>query len=152
VALEALFAVALGAAFGPGAVLFFFVQAFVAISLLEVVNYLEHYGMERRKLAGGGYEKVSPLHSWNASHRLTNYFLFNLQRHSDHHAGPARRYQILRHFSESPQLPNGYAGMVMLALVPPLWRKVMDNRVLTFRARHSNVNPQPAEPPGTPAA
>ena len=86
------------------------------------------------------YERVSPLHSWNSSHRMTNYFLFNLQRHSDHHASPGRRYQTLRHFNESPQLPNGYAGMVLLALVPPLWRRVMDPKVEAFRER-SGANP-----------
>ena len=120
-------------AFGFGAVFFFIAQSLVAVSLLEVVNYLEHYGMERRKLEDGRYEKVTPLHSWNASHWVTNHFLFNLQRHSDHHASPAHRYQLLRHFEESPQLPNGYAGMVLLALVPPLWRRVMDGRVEAFR-------------------
>jgi len=105
--------------FGFGAVIFFVVQAFIAISLLEVVNYLEHYGMERKQLEDGRYEKVNPQHSWNSSHWMTNYFLFNLQRHSDHHASPQRRYQLLRHFDQSPQLPNGYAGMVVLALIPP---------------------------------
>ena len=133
--LEVAFVAALGWAFGPGAVVFFFVQSFVAVSLLEVVNYLEHYGMERGKLPDGRYEKVTPLHSWNASHRVTNFFLFNLQRHSDHHAGPARRYQVLRHHDESPQLPNGYAAMVLVALVPPLWRRIMDHRLEAFRAK-----------------
>ncbi len=130
---EILIVVAMGWLFGIGGIAFFFVQSLVAISLLEVVNYLEHYGMERRKLEDGQYEKVTPLHSWNASHWVTNRFLFNLQRHSDHHAKPGRRYQLLRHFKESPQLPNGYAGMVLLALVPPLWRWVMDDRVRAFR-------------------
>jgi alkane 1-monooxygenase len=131
-AAEILILVGLGWAFGVGAILYFLVQSFVAVSLLEVVNYLEHYGMQRRLLENGKYEKVTPLHSWNSSHWVTNYFLFNLQRHSDHHARPNRRYQVLRHFGESPQLPNGYAGMVLLALCPPLWRKVMDNRVEEF--------------------
>jgi alkane 1-monooxygenase len=115
--------------FGFGAVLFFLAQSLVAVSLLEAVNYLEHYGMERKRLEDGRYEKVKPEHSWNSSHRITNYFLFNLQRHSDHHYRPNRRYQILRDFGQSPQLPNGYAGMVLLTLVPPLWRRVMDKRL-----------------------
>lgn len=134
-ALEVILVAGLAWAFGFGAVLFFLVQGLIAVSLLEVVNYLEHYGMERGKLEDGRYEKVTPLHSWNASHWITNYFLFNLQRHSDHHASPAHRYQLLRHFDRSPQLPNGYAGMVLLALVPPLWRKIMDGRVEAFRTK-----------------
>jgi len=117
---------------GFGAVLFFLAQSLIAVSLLEAVNYLEHYGMERKRLEDGSYEKVRPEHSWNASHRITNYFLFNLQRHSDHHYRPNRRYQILRHFGQSPQLPNGYAGMVLLTLVPRLWRRVMDRRLEAF--------------------
>jgi len=129
VAIELVIAAALWWSFGFGAVLFFLAQSLVAVSLLEAVNYLEHYGMERRTLEDGRYEKVKPEHSWNASHRITNYFLFNLQRHSDHHYRPNRRYQILRDFGQSPQLPNGYAGMVLLALVPPLWRWVMDKRL-----------------------
>jgi len=133
-ALEAAFVLALAWAFGGWAILFFLAQSLVAVSLLEVVNYVEHYGMLRKKLPDGRYEKVTPLHSWNASHRVTNYFLFNLQRHSDHHAGPARRYQTLRHFEESPQLPNGYAGMVVLAMIPRLWRKIMDARLQAFAA------------------
>jgi len=127
--------IGVGLAFGPGALVFLFIQGFVAIALLEVVNYIEHYGMERQRLENGRYEKVNPRHSWNASHWMTNYFLFNLQRHSDHHAHPNRRYQLLRHFEESPQLPNGYAGMVLLALVPPVWRKVMDNRLAAYSSQ-----------------
>jgi alkane 1-monooxygenase len=127
--IELLIAAALGWWFGFGAVLFFLAQSFVAVSLLEAVNYLEHYGMLRPKGSDGRYEKVLPIHSWNSAHRLTNYFLFNLQRHSDHHYRPNRRYQILRDFRESPQLPNGYAGMVLLTLVPPLWRRIMDRRL-----------------------
>lgn len=123
----------LGLLFGAQAAGFFFMQSVVAFSLLEVVNYLEHYGLERRELAPGKYERVSPLHSWNANHRVTNGFLIMLQRHSDHHANAQRRYQTLRHFETSPQLPTGYAGMVVLALLPPLWFKVMDPRVHAFR-------------------
>jgi alkane 1-monooxygenase len=141
-AAEAALVIALWYAFGFGAVIFFAVQAFIAISLLEVVNYLEHYGMERHLREDGRYEKVSPQHSWNSSHWMTNYFLFNLQRHSDHHASPGRRYQVLRHFNQAPQLPNGYAGMVLLALVPPLWRKVMDPKVDAHRKSLSEESVQ----------
>lgn len=114
---------------GPLAVLFFFVQAAVAVLLLELVNYIEHYGLQRDQREDGRYEKVRPEHSWNASEMVTNSFLFQLQRHSDHHAYPTRRYQTLRHWEQAPQLPTGYAGMILLALCPPLWRRVMDPRV-----------------------
>lgn len=124
----AMVAVAWKLAGGTGLALFFG-QSAVAILLLEVVNYVEHYGLERKPRADGGYERVDVTHSWNASERFTNWFLFNLQRHSHHHVAHHRRYQALRHFDESPQLPTGYAGMVLLALVPPLWRRVMDERL-----------------------
>lgn len=131
-ALQAGLAGGLGFAFGWLATVYFLIQSVIAFSLLEVVNYIEHYGLRRREIAPGRYEKVTELHSWNASHLLTNYFLFELQRHSDHHAHAQRRYQVLRHFEESPQLPTGYAGMVLLALVPPLWHRVMDRRVQAY--------------------
>ncbi len=145
VLIELLLVAALWWSFGFGAVLFFLAQSFVAVSLLEAVNYLEHYGMERKRLPDGRYEKVRPWHSWNSGHRLTNYFLFNLQRHSDHHYRPNRRYQILRDSRQSPQLPNGYAGMVMLALFPPLWRRAMDRRLeRTRRAAEESGLDNPA--------
>jgi alkane 1-monooxygenase len=106
------------------------VQALYAITLLEVVNYLEHYGLLRQKDSAGGYERCSPEHSWNSNHVVGNILLYQLQRHSDHHANPARPYQMLRHFDNSPQLPSGYASMLLLAYVPPLWFAVMDKRVL----------------------
>lgn len=134
-AAQILFVLALGFVFGHLAVPFYFLQAAVAVGLLEAVNYLEHYGLERKIGGDGKPERVTPVHSWNSSARITNYYLFNLQRHSDHHANPARRYQVLRHFDESPQLPTGYAALVPLALVPPLWRMVMDKRVLAHRRR-----------------
>lgn len=122
---------------GASAALVVVVQAVLGFSLLEIVNYLEHYGLERRKLPNGKYERVTPLHSWNSNHLVTNGFLYHLQRHSDHHAWPARRYQTLRNFSEAPQLPTGYAGMIWLAAIPPLWFRVMDRRVLEFRERQA---------------
>jgi alkane 1-monooxygenase len=107
-------------------------QALYAISLLEVVNYLEHYGLLREKEAPGStrFERCGPQHSWNSNHTVTNLLLYQLQRHSDHHAHPARQFQALRHFDSSPQLPSGYASMLLLAYVPPLWFAVMDPRVL----------------------
>ncbi len=120
---------------GAVGVAFFLVQALVAVVLLEVINYVEHYGLERRLLPSGRYERVTPRHSWNAAHRLTNWYLFNLQRHADHHDVASRPYWLLRHVPDSPQLPAGYATMCLLALVPPLWRRVMDPRVAAWRAR-----------------
>lgn len=132
--LSALMAVGFGIAFGWIGVAYFLGQSFIAFTLLEIVNYVEHYGLHRRKLDNGRYERTTPEHSWNSNFLLTNLFLFHLQRHSDHHANAKRRYQVLRHFDDSPQLPNGYAGMVVLALVPPLWKAVMNPRVRAYYA------------------
>ncbi|MGV0836172.1 alkane 1-monooxygenase [Mycolicibacterium thermoresistibile] len=116
--------------FGIGVLPWLIAQALLGCCLLEAVNYIEHYGLRRRRLAGGRYEPVRPEHSWNSNAVLTNLFLFQLQRHSDHHAHPLRRYQLLRHTDEAPQLPAGYAEMLLLALIPPRWRRVMDPLVL----------------------
>ncbi|WP_324251246.1 fatty acid desaturase [Nocardioides sp. Leaf374] len=124
-------------------------QAVVGFSLLEVVNYMEHYGMLRQKVgARQRYERVDPSHSWNSNNIATNVLLYHLQRHSDHHANPTRRYQTLRDFEESPVLPTGYAGMIVLALVPPLFRRVMDPRVLAHfdgDVTRANVHPSKRE-------
>ena len=111
---------------------FFFAQSILAFTLLELVNYVEHYGIVRREISPGRYERVNPLHSWNASHMVSNFFLFQLQRHSDHHAFAYKRYQVLNHYDESPQLPFGYPTMIMTALVPPLWFKMMNSRLEVF--------------------
>ncbi|MFN7150258.1 MAG: alkane 1-monooxygenase [Microthrixaceae bacterium] len=118
------------AVFGVKIVPFLVIQAVFGFSLLEVVNYLEHYGLQRQKNESGRYERCNPQHSWNSNHVASNVILYNLERHSDHHAHPTRRYQALRHFDESPQLPSGYGLMLGLAYIPPLWRAVMDRRVL----------------------
>ena len=118
------------AVFGIGLLPYLVLQAVVGIWLLESVNYLEHYGMRRRRLESGRYERVDPSHSWNSNNIGTNVLLYHLQRHSDHHANPTRRYQTLRDFPESPVLPTGYAGMIVLTWVPALWRAVMDPKVL----------------------
>ncbi|WP_297799415.1 alkane 1-monooxygenase [Arenimonas sp. GDDSR-1] len=118
---------------GGTGLLFFLAQGVLAAATLEVINYVEHYGLERRK-SDAGYERTTHLHSWNSSFALSNAMLFNLQRHSDHHAYPKRRYGILRHFDDSPQLPAGYPTMFLLALCPPLWKRVMDTRVQAHRA------------------
>jgi len=132
--LAALVIAGLGA--GAPAVGFLLAQALVAITLLELVNYLEHYGLRRRRAGDGRYERVGQQHSWNSSHRLSNWMTFNLQRHSHHHAQVTRHYQELEHAPDAPQLPAGYAGMVLLALVPPLWRRVMDPRLAEWQQVH----------------
>ncbi|WP_230209338.1 alkane 1-monooxygenase [Nostocoides sp. HKS02] len=121
---------ALLAAFGWNLLPYLMIQAVMGVLLLETVNYLEHYGMRRQRVNGGRYERVDPSHSWNSNNLATNVLLYHLQRHSDHHANPTRRYQALRDFPESPVLPTGYAGMIVLALVPWAWRRVMDPLVL----------------------
>jgi alkane 1-monooxygenase len=121
---------ALMLAFGWQILPYLVLQAAVGIWLLESVNYLEHYGMKRDKLESGRYERVNPSHSWNSNNIGTNVLLYHLQRHSDHHANPTRRYQALRDFAEAPVLPTGYAGMIVVTWVPAIWRGVMDERVL----------------------
>jgi alkane 1-monooxygenase len=124
---------ALVAWLGVGILPYLVIQAVVGFTLLEVVNYMEHYGMLRQKVGIGErqrYERVDPSHSWNSNNIATNVLLYHLQRHSDHHANPTRRYQTLRDYEESPVLPTGYAGMIVLAIVPAVWRRVMDPRVL----------------------
>lgn len=110
-------------------------QAFVAIWQLELVNYIEHYGLTRKHLGDGKYEHVLPRHSWNAAHKASNWLLINLQRHSDHHYKPDRRFPLLQNYTEAdaPQLPYGYPVMTMAAMVPPIWRRVMNPRVRRWR-------------------
>ena len=113
----------------------FLVQAGVAIWQLELVNYVEHYGLTRKHLGDGKYEHVKPQHSWNAAHKASNWLLINLQRHSDHHYKPDRRFPLLQNYGddEAPQLPYGYPVMTMLAMIPPLWRRYMNPRVRRWR-------------------
>ena len=132
--------------FGPVVIPFLIIQAIYGFSLLETVNYLEHYGLMRQKTASGRYERCAPAHSWNSDHIVTNIFLYHLQRHSDHHANPTRRYQTLRSMDGAPNLPSGYASMITLAYFPPLWRKVMDHRVLDhYDGDITRVNIQPGK-------
>ena len=127
-----LLAVLLGGWSGVG---LFLVQAGVAIWQLELVNYIEHYGLTRKHLGDSKYEHVQPHHSWNAAHKASNWLLINLQRHSDHHYKPDRRFAVLQNYGpdKAPQLPHGYPVMTMLAMVPPLWRGVMNPRVRRWR-------------------
>lgn len=110
-------------------------QAWIAIWQLELVNYIEHYGLTRKHLGDSKYEHVKPQHSWNAAHKASNWLLINLQRHSDHHYKPDRRFPLLQNYTEAdaPQLPYGYPLMTMAAMVPPVWRRVMNPRVRRWR-------------------
>ena len=119
--------------------LYFVVQSTIAILSLECVNYIEHYGIMRKEIAPNKYEKVNPLHSWNANHYYSNLMLFHLQRHSDHHAYASRPYQVLRHFDESPQLPYGYTMMIMMSLVPSVWFRVMNKRLEEWQSKGYNA-------------
>ena len=101
--------------------------------MLEIVNYVEHYGLERRHLSGEKFERVQPHHSWSSTHRITGLLLFGLPRHADHHFLASRPYSILRNHANAPQLPAGYATMFLVALVPPLWFNIMNPRVQAVR-------------------
>lgn len=124
--------VGIGYLFGVTAMLSFMSSALIGILLLETVNYIEHYGLRRQK-KGNIYERTSPVHSWNSNHPLGRLMLFELSRHSDHHYIASRKYQSLRHFEESPQMPTGYPGMMLLSLLPPLWFRVMHRRIQMYR-------------------
>lgn len=115
---------------GPVIAPYLLLQAAIGAGLLETVNFIEHYGLLREKRPDGRYRRCSPRDSWNSDRLVTNIFMFHLQRHSDHHANPGRRYQTLRSCEQAPQLPAGYATMVLLAVFPRVWRRVMDKRVL----------------------
>jgi len=117
---------------GPKIIVFVLAASFWANFQLTSANYIEHYGIARLRLGDGRYEPCKPQHSWNSNHLISNWALFQLQRHSDHHAHAARRYQCLRNFEGIPQLPSGYFGMFLLAYVPPLWFRVMDRRLLAL--------------------
>lgn len=134
-------------AFGPVMLPFLAVHNLCAWWQLTSANYVEHYGLLRRRDADGRYERCLPRHSWNSNHRVSNLSLFHLERHSDHHANPQRRYQSLRHFPDLPTLPTGYFGCYLLAWVPPLWFRVMDSRLLALPhvdGRLDRVNIDPA--------
>jgi alkane 1-monooxygenase len=122
-------------AFGPVGAAAFVGAALIGVLLLETVNYVEHYGLARTRNAEGRWERVRPAHSWTSDRPLSRAFLFDLTRHADHHANPGRPYPVLRHFEDAPELPTGYAGMIMLALFPPIFRAVMDRHVAAEAAR-----------------
>ncbi|NEK22676.1 alkane 1-monooxygenase [Sulfitobacter sp. JBTF-M27] len=120
---------------GWSGLVLFLVQVGVAIWQLELVNYIEHYGLTRKHLGDGKYEHVQPRHSWNAAHKASNWLLINLQRHSDHHYKPDRRFPVLQNYApeDAPQLPFGYPVMTIAAMVPPIWRRMMNPRVRRWR-------------------
>lgn len=126
--------IGIGLVWGWFAMLCFVAAATVGFLLLETVNYIEHYGLRRKKIDGEYYEKVMPIHSWNSNHPIGRIMLFELTRHSDHHYMASRKYQVLRHFDHSPQMPTGYPGMMVLALFPPLWFKVMHKHIDKYKA------------------
>ncbi len=128
---QAVLVAGIGLGLGPLGLAAFVGQAVVAVLMLETINYIEHYGLIRAEVAPGRFERVRPEHSWNSSHRVSNWMLLNLARHSDHHAFPARPFTELRHHDDVPQLPCGYSAMLLLATIPPLWFRVMDPRVRT---------------------
>lgn len=130
--IQVLYLLGIGLYFGWMMIPFAVAIAIVGFLQLETVNYVEHYGLRRKKLASGRYENVSPLHSWNSNHALGRIFLYELTRHSDHHFKASRKYQVLRHFDDSPQLPYGYPGSMLLAMLPPLWFKRMNHLVEKF--------------------
>lgn len=135
---------ALVAALGWQILPFLLLSAFWGAFQLTSANYLEHYGLLRRKLENGRYEVCQPHHSWNSNHLFSNWALFHLQRHSDHHAHPTRRYQSLRNFPDLPRLPSGYFGMFLLAYVPPLWFRLMNPRLIeAVQGDAARINFQP---------
>jgi alkane 1-monooxygenase len=133
---------------GTRAIPFLIGQGAYGASLLEVINYVEHYGLKREKLANGKYVRTSPEHSWNSNNIVTNLFLYQLQRHSDHHAHPSRSFQALRHFDNAPQLPGGYASMLLPAYFPSWWYSLMDKRVVEHYngdLSKANIDPERRE-------
>ena len=115
--------------FGKTIILYFLIAAFIGILLLETVNYVEHYGLVRKKKENGLYERAMPWHSWNSNHPIGRIMLFELSRHSDHHYLASKKYQLLEHHDDAPQLPTGYPGSMLLALVPILWFAVMNAKI-----------------------
>ena len=127
--IQLLFVAAIYIFFGLQVTLYYLSAAAIGIILLETVNYVEHYGLQRRQTAGGNYERAMPQHSWNSDHILGRLMLFELSRHSDHHYMASKKYQVLQHHDDSPQLPTGYPGSMILSLFPPAWFYVMNRKI-----------------------
>lgn len=139
--IQVMLVIAVFLAFGPIAGISFIIAALLGIILLETVNYIEHYGLERKKIASGMYEPVKVYHSWNSDHLFGRIMLYELTRHSDHHHKTSRKYQVLRSHTDSPQLPWGYPVAMLLAAFPPLWFAIMNKKVrqLPQGTRFSNT-------------
>lgn len=124
-------------------------MAFMSVVYLEAINYIEHYGLSRKKLANGEYEKVTILHSWNAPHRFTNYLLFKLQRHSDHHENSSKPFQTLVSMDQSPFLPHGYTLMIIMSFFPKFWFRIMDPLADAYQcldaSKGEKINPKVME-------
>ena len=118
--------------FGGIILIYFLGAAFIGILLLETVNYIEHYGLQRKQTGDNKFERAQPQHSWNSNHVIGRMLLFELSRHSDHHYLASRKYQILQHHENAPQLPTGYPGCLLLALVPPLWCSIMNKKIVAL--------------------
>lgn len=138
---QILFITVIAIIFGPVTLLYFLLAAAIGILLLETVNYIEHYGLQRIEIEPGLYEKVKPTHSWNSEHILGRLMLYELTRHSDHHFKANRKFQVLRYFEESPQLPLGYPASLIVALVPPLWFSIMNPRIKKINSEKSLLQP-----------
>ncbi|WP_231745358.1 MULTISPECIES: alkane 1-monooxygenase [Microbulbifer] len=139
------FVLLIALAFGLKAALCFIAAAVLGILLLETINYIEHYGLQRRLVESGRYERVMPVHSWNSNHTIGRMTLFELSRHSDHHFRASRKYPVLRHHEHSPQMPTGYPGMMLLACIPPLWYRVMHPRLDALADTAKNPEPSAAK-------
>ena len=111
---------------------YYLITALLGVLVLETVNYIEHYGLERKININGKYERIMPYHSWNSNHPIGRIMLFELSRHSDHHFNSLRKYQILKNHKNSPVMPTGYPGMMILSLFPPLWFYVMNKKIRSF--------------------
>ncbi len=136
IVIEFAFIILIGLVAGIYVMFAFLFAALIGILLLEAVNYIEHYGLSRKPSASGDFERVQPWHSWNSDFVIGRLVLFELTRHSDHHYLASRKYQILRHLDDAPQLPAGYPAMIIMALIPPLFFRIMDPRVEKILASH----------------
>jgi alkane 1-monooxygenase len=124
--------------FGITIAAYFILAAFIGAILLETVNYIEHYGLQREKGTTATFERVQPHHSWNSNHIIGRLMLFELSRHSDHHYMASRKYQVLRNMDEAPQMPTGYPGMIILSLFPPIWFKIMHQQMRKYSLLPNN--------------
>jgi len=138
--IQLIYVAAIYAVFGTQGVMISIAVAIVGFLLLETINYIEHYGLVRKKLASGRYERVQVRHSWNSNHEIGRIILYELTRHSDHHYKANRKYQVLRHHDESPQLPLGYPGSMLLSFVPPLWFAIMNPRLKQYKDTSTDIN------------